>query len=207
MQLCAACASDPALLYFLLAVPSDTAPSTISPGLSSSAQRLAEGCGETRPLGTPRACVGRRVVPSLPASPSQPARGQTKRDGREGEKRTGARAHRPLRSYSPTLAVEQSCREQSRGELGFTVCAQPDTRKYRSSEAGHVQAMTCIDCKLAGSNVVQLSMRQAFAQRGRTACLHVLESEQPSHPRQRQLFAIFTIINKFIFPLLNHLTT
>ena len=73
VQLCAACASDPALLYFLWRCQVTLRLFTISPGFSSSAQRLAEGCGETRPLGTPRACVGRRVVPSLPASPSQPA--------------------------------------------------------------------------------------------------------------------------------------
>ena len=161
MQLCAASASDPAFTLLSLrrcqwhcASSHQSGILIIGTEVGRRVRRDAPAWHAPGALALRRWQGLRRVVPSLPASPSQPARGQTKRDGREGEKRTGARAHRSLRSYSPTLAVEQSCREQSRGELGFTVCAQPDTRNYRSSEAGHMQAVACFECMLVGSTVV-----------------------------------------------------
>jgi len=105
VQLCAACASDPALLYFLWRCQVTLRLFTISPGFSSSAQRLAEGCGETRPLGTPRACAGScRACRRAPLSPPEGKPRGT--GGREKSEPVPVRTAR----FAPTLPRWQSSR-------------------------------------------------------------------------------------------------
>ena len=170
----------------------------IFPGLIIIGTEVGKGSGETRPLATARACAGScRACRRAPLSPPE---GEPKGTGREGEKLTGASAHRSLRSHSPTLALEWSMHVQSRGDLGFTVFAQPDTRT-RDRGTGYLTQGECCDRQLTcGKQDTQLEILYSVHGGGwhpcpsvqsaggchnerHTACLQLSAPERPSRPR------------------------